>query len=143
MSVPTKQRVALISLLWMIGGIFESVGSTVQIAIAINSATILITSFGLMVVCCAESAKLMEVYSGFYTFIVIVHIIYAIYFFIAASSNYILDYFMRIAIYQLIGAFIGVYFAKLIAGYAKSLKLNQDSVQTPRKVEDPNMTNNQ
>ncbi|CAG8790724.1 12717_t:CDS:2, partial [Dentiscutata erythropus] len=115
-----------------------SVGSTAQIAIAINSATILITSFGLM-----ESAKLMEVYSGVYILIVIVHIIYAIYFFIVASSNKVLDYFMRIAIYQLIGAFVGVYFAKQIAGYAKRLKLNQNSVQTPRNVEAPNMRNNQ
>ncbi|CAG8598499.1 3524_t:CDS:2, partial [Dentiscutata heterogama] len=120
-----------------------SVGSTVQIAIAINSTTILITCFGLIVICCTESAQLMEVYSGFYIFIVIVHIIYAIYFFIAASSNNILDYFMKVATYQLIGACIGVYFAKLIAGYAKSLKVNQDSVQTPRKVEAPNTTNNQ
>ncbi|CAG8766593.1 24616_t:CDS:2, partial [Gigaspora rosea] len=157
MTPPTKQNVVAISILWMIGGILGlvqnfmvlsdqylvTVDSSAQFAIAINSITIAITFFGLIVVSYSKSAQLVKIFSGLFILVVIVHIIYSVYFFIIVSSNDVLYYYLRITIFQFIASLLGIYFAKIIVDYSKVVEFNQNNVQTPTKVEAPNVTDHQ
>ncbi|CAG8571155.1 1774_t:CDS:2, partial [Scutellospora calospora] len=155
--ISMRSGVITIAILWMSGGIYGLIqnfqllsdnyqyiiGSTVQIALAVNSLTILISGFGLMVVCCAESARLLQIFSGLFIFVVVIHFIYAIYFAIVVSSSGYWSYYEYYTINHFVGAILGVYFAKVIADYAKIVRLEQNNTQTLGIIEASNIANNQ
>ncbi|CAG8628696.1 18183_t:CDS:2 [Cetraspora pellucida] len=118
-------------------------GSSAYVAMVANSLTILVAGFGLIVVCCAESARLLKTFSGLFIFIVFIHYAYAIYITIVVATSGYFRYFTTLVILSFIGAFLLSYFAKVISDYAASAKEEQDNYITPRRMETSDVTNNQ
>ncbi|CAG8807818.1 482_t:CDS:2, partial [Racocetra persica] len=113
------------------------------IALVIISLMILVSCFGLIIVCCAESARLLKVYSWLFFFIVFLTYVCAVYMTIVIASSSYLKHSWPYIIVIFICVFIGTYFAKVISDYASSVNAKQNNAQTPGRMEDSNVTNSQ
>ncbi|CAG8827573.1 20948_t:CDS:2, partial [Racocetra persica] len=111
------------------------------ITLVIFSLMILVSGFGLTVVCSAESARLLKVFSWLFNLIVLLQYVYAVFITIEISSSAYSKYFWHTIIFSFIDAFIATYFAKVISDYASSTKDVQDDTPTPGRMEVSNVTN--
>ncbi|CAG8513810.1 16275_t:CDS:2 [Cetraspora pellucida] len=158
--IPMRAGVITIAIFWLIIGIYNliqniefqliavkdyysNVYKTLEIvikyALIINSLTILVTVFGIIVVCSMGSARLLKIFLGLYILIIVLHLIHAIYFTVVISSYEFFDFFIDITIKNFIGPLIGIYFAKVIADYIAIV----ESATTSRTIEDSEVANNQ
>ncbi|KAF0496885.1 hypothetical protein F8M41_020891 [Gigaspora margarita] len=155
--IPIRAGVMTILLLSIFGGIYSLIqnvqiitnpyiidlGSTGLIALVLNSLTILVCGFGLIVVGNGDPVQPLKIFSVLFIFIIVLHFAYAIYLVVVTSSNGLFDYLMFFVIIHFIEAILGGYFAKVIADYATIIKHEKGYTSSPRRTEESNMTNNQ
>ncbi|CAG8810285.1 28616_t:CDS:2, partial [Gigaspora margarita] len=113
-----------------------------QIALIINILMTLISGFGI-IAACAESVRLLKTFSVLFIFLMVFHIMYAIYYTVNIYYKGYLSVFTDETMINFVGPIIEVYFAKILVDYTEIVKIARDNTSTPGRVETSSVTNNQ
>ncbi|RIB08736.1 hypothetical protein C2G38_2210836 [Gigaspora rosea] len=113
-----------------------------QIALIINILMTLISGFGI-IAACAESVRLLKALSVLFIFLIVIHIMYAIYYIVNIYYKGHLSVFIDEIMINFFGPIIEIYFTKVFMDYAEIVKIARDNTSTPGRVETSSVTNNQ